>query len=69
MAFVDFLAINIRASAFYQQTDHCARRGTNGDDFWGIGGLWTIFFSGVFIDDRRFFCLDVVNNFDFYHIN
>ncbi len=40
--------------------------GANVDDFLEIGGSSTIFFTGAFIDNRRFFCLNVVDEFDFY---
>ncbi len=42
------------------------RGGANVDLLLGIRGLATIFLTRALMDCRRFFCLDIVDDFDFY---
>jgi hypothetical protein len=42
------------------------RGGANVDFLLRIRGLATIFLTGALMDCRRFFCLDIVGDFDFY---
>ena len=39
------------------------------DDFLENGGLSTIFLTQALMSSRRFFCLDEVDDFDFYYRN
>jgi len=41
----------------------------NADDFLVIGGSSTIFLTQALMDCRRFFCLEVVDDLDFYPIS
>ena len=50
----------------FNHSAHCARGGAVGDDFLGIGGSVTIFLTRSQMACRRFFCLDIVDDSDFY---
>jgi len=50
----------------FVKTDHCTGGGAVVGEFFGFGGLSTIFLTGAFLSIRRFFCLDDGDDFDFY---
>ncbi len=48
---------------------HCAGGGANVDNFLVIGGSVMIFLTRTHMDCRRFFCLEVVDDLDFYPLS
>ncbi len=55
-----------KLSKFHFLTGHCKKGGANGGNFWGIQSMSTFLLTRSEMDCRRFSCLDVVDDFDYY---
>jgi len=52
---------------FFDNIPHCEGGGVIVSNFLGNQGLATIILTGAYLGSQRIFCLDVGDDFDFYH--